>query len=341
MIERTRAEAVRLAPGLGVVAVVALTARLVGQLLPPVISEVLVAVLLGIIITNVVGLPKSTAPGIAFAVQRILRLGIILLGARLSLGAVVNIGLGALGLVLVCMTLALSVALLVGRMANLPPRLALLIGVGTAVCGNSAIVATAPVIGAEEREVSFAVATITLFGTLAVFLYPLIGFALGLTDQAFGLWSGVAVNDTSQVVAASAAFSNAARDVATVVKLVRNALMAPLIVLIAWWWERRAPVRTGSVARGVRKAIPLFVVGFLALVALRSAGLIDQPLAARVDVVASFCILLALSGVGLGTRVAQMRSMGLTPFYVGLGTAALLAGLSLAAIMGLHLAPHL
>ena len=341
MIPRVTAEGRRLAPGLAVVAAVAIAARLGAQLLPAAISEVLVAVLFGIVVANVIGLPKSTAPGIAFAVQRILRLGIILLGARLSLSAVVSIGVGALGLVVVCMTLALSVALLAGRVARLPPRLALLIGVGTAVCGNSAIIATAPVIDAEEREVTFAVATITLFGTLAVFLYPLVGFALGLTDQAFGVWSGVAVNDTSQVVAASAAFSAAARDVATVVKLVRNALMAPLIVLIAWWWERHAPIRTGAVARGVRKAIPLFVLGFLALVALRSTGLIDASLAARVDVVATFCILLALSGVGLGTRVGQMRSMGLTPFYVGLGTAALLAALSLAAITGLHLAPRL
>jgi len=336
---RTRAWAVSVGPGLAVAIGIAVISRLIAQVLPSAVSEVLVAVLLGIVVANVVGLPKSTAPGIAFAVQRILRLGIILLGARLSLAAVLAIGVGALGLVLVCMTVALSVALLVGRAAKLPPRLALLIGVGTAVCGNSAIIATAPVIQAEEREVSFAVATITLFGTLAVFLYPLIGHALGMSDQSFGVWSGVAVNDTSQVVAASSAFSTAARDIATVVKLVRNALMAPLILLIAWWWERRAAVAEGAVSRGIRKAVPLFVLGFLAMVVLRSVGLIDAPLAGRIDVVASFCILVALSGVGLSTLIAQMRSMGLTPFYVGLGTAALLAMLSIAAILGLHLAP--
>lgn len=149
------------------------------------------------------------------------------------------------------------------------------------------------------------------------------------------------MNDTSQVVAASAAFSPAARDIATVVKLVRNGLMAPLIVLIAWWWERRAAVSTGAVSRGIRKAVPLFVLGFLTFVVLRTVGLIDAPLAARIDAVASFSILVALSGVGLGTRVAQMRSMGLTPFHVGLGTATLLAALSIAAILGLHLAPHI
>jgi uncharacterized integral membrane protein (TIGR00698 family) len=340
MIERTIAWVSRIGPGLAIAVGIALISRFLAQWLPPTISEVLLAVFLGMIAANVVGLPRTTAPGITFAVQRILRLGIILLGARLSLGAVLDIGLGALGLVIVCMIVALSVALLAGRVAKLPSRLALLIGVGTAVCGNSAIIATAPVIQAEEREVSFAVATITLFGTLAVFLYPLIGHALGLSDRSFGLWSGVAVNDTSQVVAASAAFSTTARDVATVVKLVRNGLMAPLIVLIAWWWERRAVVATGAVSRGIRKAVPLFVLGFLTFVVLRTADLIDAPLAARIDAVATFSILVALSGVGLGTRVAQMRSMGLSPFYVGLGTATLLAVLSLAAIVGLHLAPQ-
>src|SRR5204862_5093489 len=134
-------------------------------------------------------------------------------GARLSLGDVAQIGASALALVVFTMTAAFAFALLAGRVARLPPRLALLIGVGTSVCGNSAIVATAPVLDAEEREVSFAVATITLFGTLAVFLYPLVGHALGLTSQVFGTWTGVAVNDTSQVVAASAAFSPEARDI--------------------------------------------------------------------------------------------------------------------------------
>src|SRR6185295_10908262 len=117
------------------------------------------------------------------------------------------IGGDAIGLILVCMTVALTFALLVGRRLGLPPRLALLIGVGTAVCGNSAIVATAPVIKANEREVGFAVGTITLTGTMALFLYPLIGHFLQMSDVAFGVWSGVAVNDTSQVVATSAAYS--------------------------------------------------------------------------------------------------------------------------------------
>ena len=329
----------RILPGLLIALAIAVVARLASGALPQALSEILVAVLLGIVVANVVPLPPAVSPGIRFAVQRVLRLGIVLLGARLSLDAVLAIGASALGLVLAAMALAFTVALLVGRAFGVPPRLRLLIGVGTAVCGNSAIVATAPVIKAEEREVSFAVATITLFGTLAVFLFPFVGLWLGLPDVVFGLWAGVAVNDTSQVVAAGSAYSSEARDVATVVKLVRNALMAPLIVGIAWWWQRQEAVSDATVRRGVAGAVPMFVLGFLALAALRTFGFIDAPQAARLDDAAKGLILVALAGVGLNTRLAQMRTIGLTPFYVGLATALALAALSLAAILGLGLAP--
>ena len=330
-----------LLPGLVIAAAVAAVARLVSRFLPSALSEVLVAVLLGLVVANVVALPGSAHLGLRFAVQRVLRLGIILLGARLSLGDVARIGGGALGLIALCMAVALAVAYVAGRMLRVPPRLALLIGVGTAVCGNSAIVATAPVIKAEEREVSFAVGTIMLFGTLAVFLYPLIGHALGLTPGAFGLWSGVAVNDTSQVIATSAAFDPLARDVAAVVKLVRNTLMAPLLLLIAWWWNRRAAASTEAAGRGARSAFPLFVLGFLALALLRTVGIVDAGMARWLDEAAKLCILVALAGVGLSTRLVEMRKVGFAPFALGLSAATVLAALNLALIqlLGLGGAP--
>jgi uncharacterized integral membrane protein (TIGR00698 family) len=197
------------------------------------------------------------------------------------------------------------------------------------------------VIDAEEREVSFAVATITIFGTLAVFVYPLVGRLLGLHDGTYGVWSGVAVNDTSQVVAASAAYSSTARDVATVVKLVRNTLMAPLILLIAWMWSRREAATGAAARRGALKAFPLFVLGFLAMALVRTLGLVTPHTASLVDRGATACILIALAGVGLSTRLRQMRAIGATPFVLGLGTATLLAVLSLALILALGLGPTL
>ncbi len=331
----------RLVPGLAVAVAVAVVARLIASVAPTYLNEILVAVLLGIVFANAGRpLPASVTPGVRFAVQRVLRFGIILLGARLSLAAVIAIGAGALGLILVSMTVAFAAALLVGRALRLPPRLALLIGVGTAVCGNSAIIATAPVIDAEDREMSFAVATITLFGTLALFLYPFIGHALRLGDTTFGMWSGVAVNDMGQVVATSTAYSSISRDVATVVKLVRNAFMAPLIVGIAWWWRQNAEVASANVGRSVRSAVPLFVLGFLGLALLRSIGLITPQAAGILDYAATSLILVALAGVGLNTRVAQLRSIGATPFLAGLATASVLAALSLSAIVGLGIAPR-
>ena len=324
-------------PGLLLAVLVAVAARLVGWLLPAVVSEILVAILLGLVVSNVWKLPSGTGPGLRFVVQRVLRAGIVLLGARFYLADVARIGGGAIGLILLCMTVALAFALLVGRRLQLPPRLALLIGVGTAVCGNSAIVATAPVIKADEREVGFAVGTITFTGTLALFLYPLIGHLLQMTDVAFGVWSGVAVNDTSQVVATSAAFSLVARDVATVVKLVRNALMAPLIMLIAWWWSRNTSEGAAS-GQSWLKALPPFVLMFLGMALLRSVGLIPVGLLRPIDEAAKACILVAMAGVGLHTKIQDMRAVGATPFFLGVGTAALLATLSLLAILTLGMA---
>ncbi|MFN0072355.1 MAG: YeiH family protein, partial [Chloroflexota bacterium] len=305
--------------GLAVAAVVAAVSRTAAQALPGGLSEILLAVWIGLVIASIRGLPAGTEPGLRFAQQRILRIGIIFLGARLSLSDVASIGFGALGLVLVCMVGVFAFVLLMGNLAHLPRPLVILIGVGTAVCGNSAIIATAPVVQADEREVSFAVATITIFGTLAVFFYPLMGTALQLSNAAYGVWTGVAVNDTSQVVAASAAYSSESRDVATVVKLVRNTLMAPLILLIAVWWSRVATSEVeGERARqGALKAFPLFVLGFLAMALLRTVGIIDVGSARILDEISKVCILVALAAVGLSTRLGLLRAVGPAPFLLG------------------------
>jgi uncharacterized integral membrane protein (TIGR00698 family) len=276
-------------------------------------------------------------PGLRFASQRILRLGIILLGARLSLGEIARIGLPATGLIVITMAVSFAVVLLVARAVNVEGRLAVLIAVGSAVCGNTAIVATAPVIGARAREVAYAVATITLFGTLAVFFYPAIGRALGLSQPAFGLWAGVAVHDTSQVIATGAAYGPGALDVATVVKLIRNALMAPLLLLIATVWAARSQEAAGPTGRSLRRALPWFVLGFLALAALRTLGAISPDQAATLDLVARTLILVALAAVGLSIRVGELRETSWRPLAVGFAVALVVGLGSLVAIISLGL----
>lgn len=322
-----------LLPGLILVGALAAVARGATALLPAYISEITVGVVGGIVVASLIGVRDVFRPGIRFAVHRLLRLGIVLLGVRLSVEAIVGTGATALLVILACVTLAFGAVLLLSRLAGIPPRLALLIAVGTAICGNSAIVATAPLIKAEDREVSFAVATITLFGVAAVIVYPWIGSLLGLSDSVFGVWAGVAVNDTSQVTAAGFAYSSPAGDTATIVKLTRNLLIGPVLILVALLWGRgttSAEARPGFTLRMVPQAVPLFVLGFVTMAVLNSIGLIPDAADAPVGEAARILILLALCGVGLGTDVRALLRVGPRPLYVGLAGALGLAALGLA-----------
>jgi uncharacterized integral membrane protein (TIGR00698 family) len=206
--------------------------------------------------------------------------------------------------------------------------------VGTSICGNTAIAATAPVIKAEERDLSFAVATITLFGTAAVIVYPLIGHALGMSDNLFGHWVGAAVNDTSQVTATGFSYSVEAGETAIIVKLTRNTLMVPVIFAVGAWFASResASMETDerrSVAASARKAVPPFLLGFLLLAMANSAGLIPQELADTFARLSGVFIVMALVGVGLSTKLLALRQTGLKPFLMGLAVAAMLAVVSL------------
>jgi uncharacterized integral membrane protein (TIGR00698 family) len=319
------------------VAVLAAGARAVTTVLPAYVSEITVGVIIGIVLASVIGVGEQFRLGIRFAVQRLLRLGIVLLGARLSLDAIVGTGSAALLVILVCVLFAFGAVLGLSRVAGIPPRLALLLAVGTAICGNSAIVATAPLIKAEDREVTFAVATITLFGVAAVIVYPWIGSLLGLSDSVFGVWAGVAVNDTSQVTAAGFAYSTAAGDTATIVKLTRNLLIGPLLILVALTWERGARAVSGHPGltwRTAGQAVPLFVLGFVAMAVLNSIGLIPDAADAPVGEAARVLILLALCGVGLGTDVRALMRVGARPLLIGLASA---IGLSLLGLAGASL----
>jgi len=317
---------------------VAAVARFATGFLPAVISEVTIAILIGLLIGWIPAVRNAgLGPGLAVASQRLLRFGIVLLGARLSIQQVIGIGLPAALVIAVTMAAAMALVLGLSRAAAIDARLATLLAVGAAVCGNSAVVATSPVIGARPRDTAYAVATVTLFGTIAVFVYPIVGHALHLGDPSFGLWSGIAINDTSQVVAASSAYSSGAFEIATVVKLIRNALMAPLILGIAWVWSRRTGT-AGDTRTGVRRAIPLFVFGFLGLAALRSLGVIGAEAAVTLETAARALILVALAAVGLSVRLDDLRSIGTRPLLVGLGAAVVIGVATLVAIETLGLA---
>ena len=217
-------------------------------MLPGIFGAVTVGLFLGILVANVRP-TRAFDTGAKLARGWFLPVGIVLLGARLSLADILSTGLGAIVVLIIDIVLVLTVTLALGRALGLSPKLAALIGVGTAICGNTAIVATAPVIKAEERDVSFAVATITLFGTAAVIVFPLIGHALGMSDNLFGHWAGAAVNDTSQVAATGFSYSTEAGETATIVKLTRNTLMVPVIFAVGMWFASREPIAASSRGR--------------------------------------------------------------------------------------------
>jgi uncharacterized integral membrane protein (TIGR00698 family) len=330
-------------PGLILVVAVALAARTAHGLLPPatakLVGEVILAVLLGLIIGNLFRIPKIAQPGIRFSFRTLLRTAIVLLGATFSFTAALAIGGRALLMVVALMALALLTAHALGRKLGVPDKLATLIGVGTAVCGNTAISAVSPVIRAKDEETSFAIATNTLFGTLAVFAYPLIGHALGMSPAAFGTWAGTAVNDTSQVVATGFAYGDDAGKVATVVKLTRNTMMGGVIILMGVIYSGRSRGNVKSLWQRAQHSVPLFVLGFLIMSALNTLHVVSwasahlgRDLTLDAQAAARFLVLVALAGVGLGTRFDAMRRIGIRPFWVGLATALVTSGSSYAMI---------
>ncbi|OGB93342.1 MAG: hypothetical protein A2Z31_08215 [candidate division NC10 bacterium RBG_16_65_8] len=231
-----------------------------------------------------------------------------------------------------CVVLAIFVVRFLSVRMGLSDRLGTLLGVGTSICGVSAIVATAPAIDAKQEETSVAVATITVFGLLAVLIYPLLGRVLGLTDAFFGTWAGTAVNDTSQVVATGLIYSQTAGEVATVVKLTRNLFMAPVIVVLSSIYLARARSAGGPKAtRGgvsLKTAVPGFVLGFLAMAVLNSLGAFPPAVLDLIKTASGWLIVIALGGVGVETNLASLRTIGLRPFYAGLCAATFMAAVS-------------
>jgi uncharacterized integral membrane protein (TIGR00698 family) len=234
--------------------------------------------------------------------------------------------------VALCIVLAILLVRLISVRMGLSDRLGTLLGVGTSICGVSAIVATAPAIEAKQKETLVAVATITVFGLLAVVVYPILGRLLGVSDTFFGTWAGTAVNDTSQVLATGLIYSERAAEVAMVVKLTRNLFMAPVIVVLSSMYLAKARrAGEGAARRGripLRTVTPGFVLGFVAMTVLNSLGVLPQPVLDTMKPLSTWLIVLALAGVGLETDLTALRAIGLRPFYAGLCAATFMAAVS-------------
>jgi uncharacterized integral membrane protein (TIGR00698 family) len=316
-------------PGLAFAVALAVLAFAIGSILPVRIATAAIGMVLGLTVAAIPAPIDAMAAGSQFAARSVLRLGVVLLGASVSLQAVLALGMTSLVMIGTTMVVAFTVTALAARHLGVSRRLGTLIGLGNAVCGNSAIAAASPIVRAEPRETAGAIAVITAFGTLAVLLFPVIGVWAALPPVAFGLWCGIAINDTSQVVAAASAGGPIALQTATVIKFVRNTMLAPVLMAVTWSWREAGAHEPSRLLRLVRISIPPFVLGFVGLTLLNSLGVIPAAVAGAMAQASSVLIVVALVGVGLTTDIGGVRRLGLRPATAGIGTAILVAAATL------------
>jgi uncharacterized integral membrane protein (TIGR00698 family) len=324
-----------LALGLGLCLLIAVAAEMAGSY-APVIGAPIFAIAIGVGLTNLAGGARLTGPlRIKDISGNALRAGIILLGATLNLTDVLRTGGASLCLLALTMAVGLGFALLVGRAMSVEWRIRCLIGIGTTICGGSAIAALAPVIRAKSEEIAYSISVIFFFNMLAVIIFPGIGHAIGLSDNGFGLWAGTAVNDTSAVVAAGFAFSKAAGAYATIVKLTRTTLIIPLVLAFGLLMPFIDPAERGQktdLGARLKKAVPWFILWFVVASVINTLGLVGDH-APLIQTWARFVMVVALAAVGLQGHWRAFAGSGLRPLMLGMGTWAAVALTSLAVQM--------
>ena len=311
----------RILPGLALASAIGLVASALARLMP-VVGAPVIAIVIGIAVALVRPASATLKPGLHVASKRVLQVSIVLLGTGLSAHEVTSTGVSSLPVLLGTLVVALVAAWLIGRALGVVGDVRTLIGVGTAICGASAIAATDAVIDAPERDVAYAVATIFTFNVVAVLTFPTLGHALHLSQRSFGLLAGTAVNDVSSVVAAASVYGHAASSYAIIVKLSRTLMIIPIALGLALWRtrrEERREERSGVAMSRARLAriFPWFIAWFVAAVILNSVGVISHPLSHDLGNVAQLLIAIALAGIGLSTRPRDIRHAGLRPLALG------------------------
>ena len=304
--------------GLLLAAVVALVATYIGKLFP-IVGGPVAGILLGLII-GLFPRSKQFDSGIKFTSKKILQYAIILLGFSMNLFQIFAVGSQSLVIIIGTIATALIVAFLVSRWVALPANLAILIGVGSSICGGSAIAATAPVIAAEDEEIAKSISVIFSFNVIAAFLFPVFGQLLGMSDTGFGMWAGTAINDTSSVVAAGQTWatqhgSNTALEYATIVKLTRTLAIIPITLGLSWYRSRKQ-VATTDVR--LAKTFPWFILYFVIAAVINTVFALPTAVTDFLVVASKFFITMALTAIGLNTNLIQLIKGGGKALLVGL-----------------------
>ena len=306
--------------GIGLTFIIAIPAWFIGEAFPIIGGPVL-----GILFGMVLALGKRSAvfdDGVKYTSKKLLQYSIILLGFDMNLYNVFKVGGQTLALMVFTLTITFGTAFMAGKLLKIDPKTNILIGVGTAICGGSAIAATAPVIRADAEEVARSISTIFLFNVVAAFLFPLLGHMLGMSDYAFGLWAGTAINDTSSVVAAGYAFSNEAGSLAVIVKLTRTLMIVPITLVLAIYTSRNSPKHhendKSNESYTIGKIFPWFVIGFVAASIINTFIPIPQGMGASIAQLGKFIIIMAMAAIGLNTNVVKLVKSGTKPILLGL-----------------------
>ena len=331
----------RLLPGFCAALLIAAAARFLEGLLPVhLVGGSVIALFIGMFLNRWLGTRRAFQPGLKFTSKKILKFAIILLGASLSIHTVLHVGKLSLAVMAFTLLTCFGGGYFVGKLLGLNWKLSNLISAGTGICGGSAIAAIAPVIDAEDRDIAYAMSATFIFDMAMILLFPIMGRAMGLSDTAYGLWAGTAVNDTSSVVAAGYAFSESAGDFATMVKLTRTLSIIPTVLIFSVI-NVREKCRMNVAVEGERVNVltlfPWFILGFLGLALFNSVGLIPAAASAFLKDLSKFLMVAALAAIGLNTDFREMQKAGLRPMLHGFIISALVVVAALLVEMAMGL----
>ena len=299
------------------------------------VSPLVASLVIGVVLGNLGAVPAVCTPGIKFTAKRVLRFGIVLLGSQLAVSQVIELGGAELLVVIAVVTTTFLGTMWLGPRLGVSRPLSLLVATGFSICGASAVAAMEGVAEADEEEVTYAIALVTLCGSLAIILLPSLRTLAGLeAPEMFGAWVGASVHDVAQVIATSSTGGDAAVHAATVVKLSRVVLLAPLVAIVSLWL--RTP-RTGLTSRQGAKSptiVPVFVLGFLAMILVRTSGILSSEVLANLKTIEQWCLACALVSLGSEVRIRKLLRVGGRPLLLALISWGGIAGLSL---VGVHL----
>ena len=305
---------------------IALPCWLLGKAVP-VVGGPVFAILAGMVIALFYREKRRTQAGIAFTSKKILQYAVILLGFGLNLSEIAKVGLQSLPIILSTITTSLVVAFALHKLMKVPSNISTLVGVGSSICGGSAIAATAPVIGADDEEIAQSISVIFLFNVAAALLFPTLGGALGLSNEGFGLFAGTAVNDTSSVTAAAAAWDGMhpganTLDTSTIVKLTRTLAIIPITLALALWRTARASRSGGGGESGfsLKKVFPTFILFFVlasVITTVATAAGVDSGVFAPFKELSKFLIIMAMGAIGLNTDLVKLVKSGGKPILMG------------------------